>query len=184
MSTVIAFLGSPRKNGASTQLVIKAIEGAKAAGAEVVIYDMNDDEIKGCQCCYYCRAHEGCATKDKLQPMYEQIKEADGIIASFPIFFHNINSQGKKLIDRLYPVIDGRFAPRYPGKKVITVYSQANPKAELFQKAIAKNDSFFQSFGWEITENLLAYGTGTPGYEVPQELLDKAYEAGKALVSQ
>ena len=98
MSTVIAFLGSPRKNGASTQLVIKAIEGAKAAGAEVVIYDMNDDEIKGCQCCYYCRAHEGCATKDKLQPMYEQIKEADGIIASFPIFFHNINSQGKKLI--------------------------------------------------------------------------------------
>lgn len=66
MSKVIAFLGSPRKTGYTTQLVERVLEGAKSVGAEVIIYRLNDEGVKGCQGCFYCRTHEGCATKDKL----------------------------------------------------------------------------------------------------------------------
>ena len=182
MSTVIAFLGGPRKNGISAKLVERAIEGAKAAGAEVITYDLNEDGVKGCQGCFYCRANDGCATQDKLQPMYEQLKTADGIIAGFPIYFHTITAQGKILIDRLYPMLGANFVPRHPGKNVVTIYTQANPNADTFKAAIEKVDSYFTNFGWNVSESLLAVGTGAPGYVVPEDLMNRAFEAGKALV--
>lgn len=182
MSTIIAFLGGPRKNGISGKLVARAIEGAKAAGAEVITYDLNEDGVKGCQGCFYCRANDGCATKDKLQPMYEQLKTADGIIAGFPIYFHTITAQGKILIDRLYPMIGKDFSPRHPGKNVVTIYTQANPNADTFKPAIEKVNSYFNAFGWDVSESILAAGTGAPGYEIPAELMERAYKAGKALV--
>lgn len=73
--------------------------------------------LKGCQGCFYCRTHEGCDTKDKLSPMYEEIEQANGIVVGFPIYFGNIGGQFKQLIDRMYPMIGADFAPRYPGKK-------------------------------------------------------------------
>lgn len=182
MSKIIAFLSSPRKNGYTAQLVERVLEGARSVGAEVVTYHLNDEGIKGCQGCFYCRANEGCATKDKLQPMYEDIKAADGIVAGFPIYFGTITGQAKLWIDRLYPMLADRHNPRYPGKKVITVYAQANSDRELFAGAIETNDNLFKRFGWDVEESLHIYGNSAPGYTIPQELYDRAYEAGKKLV--
>lgn len=182
MSKVIGFLGSPRKNGHTNKLVQQVLEGAQAAGAEVIVYDLNEDGIKGCQGCYYCRGHEGCSTKDKLQTMYPELKEAVGVVAGFPIYFHNIGGQSKQWIDRMFPMIDGNFSPRYPGKKVVTAYAQGNADEAMFKPAIESNDQIFKAFGWEVIESLLSYGGNGPHGELSQELLDKAYEAGKALV--
>lgn len=183
MSKVIGFLGSPRKNGNTNKLVNKVLEGAKSAGAEVIVYNLNEEGIKGCQGCYYCRAHEGCSNNDKLQSMYPALKEADGIAAGFPIFFHNIGGQSKQWIDRMFPMINGDFSPRYPGKKVVTAYAQGNPDEDMFKNAIEANDQIFKAFGWDVIESLLSYGSNDPQSEIPQVLLDRAYEAGKALVS-
>jgi multimeric flavodoxin WrbA len=181
---VVVFFGSPRKNGNTARLVQQAMDGAKAAGAEVTSYYLNDEGIRGCQGCGYCRGHEGCATKDALSPMYEEIKRAGGIIAGFPIYFGNISGQSKVWIDRLYPMLGGEFSPRYPGKKAVTVYSQANNDNDMFKKAIDTNDTFFKLFGWELADSILSYGSAQPDYSLPQELLDRAFEAGKRLVAE
>lgn len=92
MSKIIVFKGSPRKNSYSTKLLEQVAEGAKSKGAEIAVYDLNNPGNRGCQGCFYCRTHEGCATRDALQPMYKDIAGADGIAVSFPLYFGGINS--------------------------------------------------------------------------------------------
>ena len=73
------------------------ISGAKDAGMEVITYYLNDDGIKGCQSCFYCRANDGCAIKDNLQTMYGEIAACDGIVESFPIYFAGYEA-GQRLV--------------------------------------------------------------------------------------
>lgn len=181
MSKVIVFYGSPRKQGITYELTEQVIAGAKSAGAEIVTYDLNDEEIKGCQGCYYCRANDGCATKDGLHSMYAEMDEATGIVAGFPIYFGNINAQSKKLVDRMFPMVNGDFTPRHPGKKIVTLYAQTNPDKDLCKNAIEANDVSFKSFGWELLDSILSYGAAAPS-EIPQELIDRAFKAGQQLV--
>lgn len=103
MSKVIAFFCSPRKNGYTAKLMERVLEGAKSAGAEIVTYDLNEDGVKGCQGCFACRSIEGCATMDILQPMYDDIKSATGIIAGFPIYFGAVSGQGGTIVGPFIP---------------------------------------------------------------------------------
>ena len=75
MKKVAVFYGSPRKNGVSNKLAEQVGKGAKDAGAEVVFYDLNQEGVRGCQSCFFCRGNDMCAVKDPLTPMYDDIKE-------------------------------------------------------------------------------------------------------------
>ena len=182
MSKIIVFFGSPRKEGNTAKLINQIIAGAKSVGTEIVTYDLNEEGVRGCQGCYYCRVHDGCAINDTLQPMYKEIKEADGIVAGFPIYFADIGAQSKTILDRLFPMLAGDFSPRNPGKKFVTVYSQGQPDGTLYTSAMDKNNAVLMGFGWGMVESLLCHGDLEPGYEIPQALLDKAFESGKQLV--
>lgn len=184
MKNIVAFIGSPRKNGYSTRLLNQVLDGAKASGAEVVIYDLNADGIKGCQGCFYCRSHEGCATNDVLQPMYADIQEADGIVATFPLYFANVGGQAKIWLDRLYPMIDGKFAARYPGKKAITIFSQGNKDENLMKGTIDETNGFFKMYGWDFVNTFLIFDTHNPQLELSDELMKEAFEAGKNMLGQ
>lgn len=182
MSRIVVFQGSARKNSISTKLLDKVSEGARSEGAEMVTFDLNDPGIRGCQGCFFCRGHEGCATKDALQPMYEEIKEADGIAVSFPMYFGGISGQCKSWLDRMYPMLGPDMKPRYPGKKVVTVFAQGNPDPAFLKGTIDQTNQFFRIFGWELVNTLLAAGTQVPGYQLSDDLAAAAYEAGKKLV--
>lgn len=181
MKDIVGFYTSSRKTGFSNQLIDQVLEGAKSAGASIITYDLNDD-VKGCQGCYFCRKNEGCATKDNLHLAYEQIKEAKGIVVGFPIYFGNISGQGKIWLDRMFPLMGPDFSPRYDGKKCVTIYAQGNPDKNICKTAIDTNNNFIKRFGWEITDSILNYGNNQPGYKIPDELMKRAFEAGKQLV--
>lgn len=183
MKKILAFIGSPRQKGFTGQVIKEVIRGAESKGAQVKVFNLNDDGIKGCQGCFYCRKNEGCATKDSLQPMYEDIKNADGIIFGSPIYFHQVTGQAKIWLDRMYPMIDGQFKPRFPGKKVVTVYAQGNPDKAFFEPAIKATNHFFTMFGWQLINSLLCYGTGNPTYTLSDSLLNEAFKAGEDLAA-
>lgn len=182
MSKIVAFFGSPRENGFSAKLVRRVIEGAKSAGAEVTTYDLNAEGIRGCQSCYFCRENEGCAVKDPLHAMYEDIKAADGIVASFPNYFNDICGQAKLWIDRLFPMMNSDFSPRCPGKKAVTVFSQANPNGDMYKTVYDATNKVFELFAWKVAGSLMVYGTDSPEYEIPSNVMDEAFECGKRLV--
>jgi multimeric flavodoxin WrbA len=181
MKKIVAFNGSPRKKGFTSQIMAEVIRGAESQGAQIKVFDLDDDGIKGCQGCFYCRTHAGCARKDALQPAYEEIKNADGIIFSSPIYFYQITGQAKQWLDRMFPMIDGDYKPRFPGKKIVTVYAQANPDKALFNSAIQTTNGIFKMFGWDLVNSLLCYGSNDPAFTVRDSLLKEAYQAGEAL---
>ena len=65
MKKIVVFLGSPRKNGYSARLAEQVIAGAKSKGADVMVCDLNEDGIKGCQGCNYCKTHTECVQNEK-----------------------------------------------------------------------------------------------------------------------
>ncbi|MGI6212243.1 MAG: flavodoxin family protein [Anaerovoracaceae bacterium] len=181
MSKIIAFYVSARKKGCSHQLIDQVVAGAKSEGAEVITYDLNDG-INGCQGCMSCRTHEGCAQKDNLASFFREYPDADGFVVGFPIYFGNLSGQGKIWLDRMYPLLAADISPRYPGKKCVTVYAQGSPDPDAYKAAIDANNGFIKMFGVDLIDSIQSCGSTDPGYQMPQELLDRAFEAGKRMV--
>ena len=182
MTKLVVFAGSPRRKGVGATLMEQVIAGAESVGAEVKVYHLNNTNIRGCQACYYCRSHEGCSVNDELQPMYEDIISATGILATFPIYFHGISGQSKFWLDRLFPMINSDFSPRHPGKNFLPIYTQGNPDKEKFLDTIELTNQAFTSFGWNLIDHLVITGTSLPNFELPKETLEHAFELGKQLV--
>jgi multimeric flavodoxin WrbA len=98
---VVGIYGSPRKGGNSDQLLDKALEGARSAGAEVQKIYVRDLKMSGCIECGGCDKTGQCVVKDDMQGVYPLLEEADVIFLSSPIFFYSVTSQVKALIDRV-----------------------------------------------------------------------------------
>jgi len=181
MGKVIIFNGSPRKKGTTAALLDEIAAGARASGAEVVEYDLNDTGLRGCQGCRACRKEdaEACIQNDYFKPMYKELKEAVGIVLGAPIYMGTVTAQAWVLINRLYPAIDHNHAPRFPGKKFAVVTTQGNPDANLFRAGVEAVQGFLKRLGWELVGDI---GWASAGGEPSDELKKQAFEAGQRLV--
>ncbi len=143
---------------------------------------MNDPGIRGCQGCFYCRTHDGCATKDYLQPMYEALNEADAIVFGSPIYYHQITGQSRVWLDRTFPMVGDNFAPRHPGKKVITIFSQGNSNPEIGAEGIKFVTEIFELYGWKLEDSINYCGTNDPDSAMFEELSLRAFKDGENLI--
>ncbi|MFT8350748.1 flavodoxin family protein [Clostridium saccharoperbutylacetonicum] len=186
MSKVVIFNGSPRKNGYTSKLLEQVVKGAESKGAEVIEFDLNDPGIRGCQGCYYCRTHDGCAVKDYLQPMYEAINEADAIVFGSPIYFYQITGQARVWLDRTFPMIEMNgqtVKPRHPDKKLITVFAQGSPDPKVGEAGIKFVTDVLVRYGWKLEDNIHCCGTSyNPDLAMFEELSKRAFKAGENLV--
>ena len=182
MSKVLVFTGSPKKKGTTAALLAEVISGAQAAGAEVVEYDLNDKDLRGCQGCMSCRKEDvvACVQNDYLKPMYEDLKDADAVILGAPIYMGTVTAQTWILINRLYPAMGTNFAPRYPGKKFATIVTHGNPNPEAFAAAAEQVQGFLSRLGWELAGKMIWAGAGG---EPSDELKQEAYAIGEAVAS-
>ena len=82
--------GSPRKNGNTAQLLKRAMDGAREAGAEVELVNLYDRSLnyKGCMSCFACKVKGGkkgvCSFKDDLQPILQKAVDADVLVCGSP----------------------------------------------------------------------------------------------------
>ena len=124
---VLIVAASPRRNGNSTLLAMKAVEGVGAAGGEADIVPIGNLRISPCTACDACRTTPGtgCVKLDDMQPIYQKIKDADGIIFATPIYWFNMSAQMKAFIDRTYAMTaNGRYA--FTGKNMGVILSYAD----------------------------------------------------------
>ncbi|AKX95767.1 FMN reductase [Moorella thermoacetica] len=183
MKKMVAFIGSPRKEGNTSTIVREIARGAKEAGAEVKIYNLNEMTLKPCQSCFYCRQAENCATKDDMQSVYADIKNADAIVIGSPIYMSQVTAQTKLLIDRLFPLIDANFKPRFGVKKTVVVYSQGQDEAGAFQRYFEYNANVLKMLGLDIVDTIICSGANDPQTAVKNEgLMAKAFKTGRELV--
>lgn len=112
---ILAINGSPRTVAGTTRRLVKmALDGAEEAGAETGIVDICDLQVTPCTACDGCTISGRCVYEDDVQPLIEQMKEADGIIFASPVYIDNVSGQMKIFFDRLadaihYQILDGKF---------------------------------------------------------------------------
>lgn len=92
MKTLI-FNGSPRING-DTESLINLIK-ERLAGEYRVLNAYRSD-ISPCMDCRYCWENSGCAIKDEMQEIYDNIQVCDNILIASPIYFSELTG---KLLD-------------------------------------------------------------------------------------
>jgi multimeric flavodoxin WrbA len=97
---VIAFLGSPRKDGNTELLLNESIKGVEASGSRVELFNLNLANIKPCQNCGGCEQTGECTIEDDMTGIAAEIRAADRIILASPIFFFGLSAQAKTMIDR------------------------------------------------------------------------------------
>ncbi len=103
---VVAFNGSPHKEG-NTFHGIKMVAGElKKEGIEVEIIHVGNKAIRGCLACNGCvrNQDEKCIIKDEVNEWIQKMKEADGIILGSPVHYAAIGGTMKSFLDRAFYV--------------------------------------------------------------------------------
>ena len=105
--------GSPRKNGNTAQLLKRAMDGAREAGAEVELVNLYDRSLnyKGCMSCFACKIKGGrkgiCSFKDDLQPIMEKVMEADVLVCGSPVYCGYPSANLRAFMERLiFPAVN------------------------------------------------------------------------------
>lgn len=100
---VIAFNGSARKEGNTSQLINYVFEGLEKEGIETELFNLANQKIRGCMGCYKCMQNKDkhCSIKnDIVNECIDKMLDADGIILASPTYFANVSTELKALIDR------------------------------------------------------------------------------------
>ena len=108
---------SPRKGGNTVILLEEALSGAQQEGAETELFSVSGKDIRPCDGCYACRTGK-CHIKDDMQPLYDKMVEADGIIFGTPIYYYSMTGQAKIIIDRMI-ALERRLANKVGGVIVV-----------------------------------------------------------------
>ena len=123
---VVAFNGSPRKDGNTFHLINHVFAALNAEGIETEMVQVGGNLIHGCTACYQCfeKKDGRCVVKkDIVNDCIEKMRQADGIILASPTYFADITPELKALIDRsgFVSMANGRFLKRKVGAAVIAV---------------------------------------------------------------
>ena len=99
---VIGINGSPRKSG-NTEILIKTVfTELEKEGIETEFIQLGGKPIHGCTACLKCREMQDkhCHIKnDAINEIIAKMVEADGIILGSPVYFADITTEMKALID-------------------------------------------------------------------------------------
>ncbi|WP_297100101.1 flavodoxin family protein [uncultured Draconibacterium sp.] len=124
---VVAFNGSPRRNGNTSILIEETFKIFQAEGIETEVVQIGNKPVHGCTACGKCREIQDrkCHIKnDLLNLCIEKMIEADGIIFGTPVYFADVSTEIKALMDVAGYVTrgNGHLLKRKVGAGVISVH--------------------------------------------------------------
>ena len=185
---IVVFQGSPRREG-NTDILLSETLRAVSNGNEIILFTLNDMNIRPCQNCGGCDETGGCVLTDDMDNVYSAIREADRIIVASPIFFFGLSAQTKIMVDRCQAFWCEKYllkktVPSGPyGRKGLLLLVGGMKKDTGIQCAGATATAFFRTISVQEHETLSYLSTDRKGaiLDNPKALKD-AYEAGVILV--
>jgi multimeric flavodoxin WrbA len=104
---VVAFNGSPRKDGNTAILIRRVLQVLKEEGIKTELIQLAGQQIRGCNACRTCYStkNKRCVIEDDNVNVYiQKMIKADGIILGSPVYFSMMTSELKALMDRAFYV--------------------------------------------------------------------------------
>lgn len=186
---IIAFLGSPRKDGNTELLLREAIKAIRESGFRVKTFNLNRMKIRPCEGCGMCSKTGTCKIGDDMRKIYTAIRESHRFILASPIFFFGMSAQTKTMIDRCQafwceryllkmPIIDNQY-----GRRGLLILVGGTEREIGFQCAEATAKAFFRTISVPEHNTLSIMDVDAKGEILrhPTALKD-AYRAGKDLI--
>ncbi|MFA5266918.1 MAG: flavodoxin family protein [Methanoregula sp.] len=103
MTKVLAINGSPRKDGNTAILIRTILKELENEGIETETIQLGGKKIHGCMACMKCfenRDRKCVIDDDLVNTCIGKMARADGIILGSPVYFLDVTSEMKALIDR------------------------------------------------------------------------------------
>ena len=98
---VIGLCGSPRKKGNTEFFLQFTLDEIKKRGLETELITLGDKKISPCTGCYLCVDAKKCVIDDDLEPIFQKIVEADGILLGSPAYHGSMTPYLKCVLDRV-----------------------------------------------------------------------------------
>lgn len=165
---VLGFSGSPKKDGSTNTIIKKILNIAEENDHKTKFYSLNDLNINPCQDCGHCKENENCDLDDDINELHNEIGSADYLIIGSPIYYGEVSAQTKLFTDRFFSVFNSKTR-NFDGKKVILVYTHANPDPKTYEFYAKHQKSFLYDFmNFDVVNILIASGISSK-----DELLEK-----------
>jgi multimeric flavodoxin WrbA len=121
---VIAINGSPHGNRGNTSLILEPfLDGMRAAGAEVKVFETKSLTIRPCQGEYSCwfRTPGHCFQDDDMQTLLPELLTANVLILATPLYVDGMAGPLKMVVDRMIPMGEPKIVSRqdhcrHPGR--------------------------------------------------------------------
>lgn len=185
---IVAVCGSLRKESNTNKLVKKV---AEASGYDYELINLAAMDIKPCTGCGECIMNEGsCVINDGMQPIYDKLMKADGLIIGSPTYYMDISGAIKCFIDRSMPIFYRGVGPDYSpdlpvlgkrplaGKPAVTVTTVAGSGHERTKETLK---IFVDGINKMQLAAEIAEAIGMNDVDDMPEVMKRAEEAGQKL---
>ena len=182
--TLLALNGSPRIGGNTDLLLQAALEAAATTGAATRLIQLAGLQIAECDGCVACWQPGDCIKQDDMNPLYEQIAQADAIIFGSPVYWYSPTGLMKLLLDRLvyFNCPAHRALVRGKPAGVITPFEEEDPAmADLLLAIFRKSFAYLEM---PFAGSVVVPGVSAAGDVLGKpDALDAARDLGRGLVS-
>ena len=104
---ILMINGSPHPRGCTYTALHEMERVLRAAGAEVQILTVGDEQMGGCVACGGCRATGRCVRGGLVNDAIDAMETADALVLASPVHYAGISGAMSAFCDRLFYASDG-----------------------------------------------------------------------------
>jgi len=175
MKTALIISGSHRRNGHTKEIIDWLEVALQSRNITTEILDVNQLHIEHCLDCGHCSKHFGsCVIADDMKKVYNALKAHQFIIFASPVYFNNVTSKLKVLIDRCQMIFMCHFAHHkpyrtHPGKGAIISVAGAKGYPNQFVGSEATIGLVYKNLDVPLVEHIKIDNTDDVSYDMHQE---------------
>lgn len=175
---ILLIKGSPHIEGSSNMLAEQFMEGAKAAGHDVRVFDAAHANLHPCNGCEICGMSGNCVQHDDMEKAKQSILDSDMMVFVTPIYYFGMSAQLKMFIDRFYSFTTKLSAKKMKTALIIAAWDTDDDAVAYLREHYQKICRYmhFQNQGM-----VLGTGCGTPEMTQQTEFPKQAFELGQSI---
>lgn len=158
---ILGLQGSPRQKGNTRYLLQSFLQACQEQGASTAMISPAKKDIRPCLGCGVCEKKGFCVIKDDSMSLdiYSLLRKAEVVVAAVPIFFYNVPSEIKALMDRSQTLWSRKYKlgledPLRCSRKGFLLAQGATKGKDLFQGTTMTARYFFDAAGAEYSGSL------------------------------